>query len=90
MVIAIATSVQTLLLMGAAVMMLKAYRKALNQVHELQRQMMPLFDKAERALDAVEDATGRLRAVEDNIRHTVSEARELARRSFSRAAAAPG
>jgi hypothetical protein len=83
-IIAIATSLQTLMLMGAAVMMLKAYRNAVNRVHEMQRQMLPLLDKADRALDAVEEATARMRKVEDNIRHTVEETKEVARRSLMR------
>jgi hypothetical protein len=83
-VIAVATSLQTLMLIGAALMMLKAYRNVLGRVHALERQMLPLFDKAERALDAVEDATARLRTVDDKIRHTVAEGRELANRAMNR------
>jgi hypothetical protein len=83
-VIAVATSLQTLMLIGAALMMLKAYRNVLNRVHALERQMLPLFDKADRALDAVEDATTRLRAVDDKIRHGIAEGRELANRAMNR------
>ena len=83
-VIAVATALQALMLMGAAVMMLKAYRKAVAELHQLQRQVLPMFDKAERALDAVQDTTARLRAVDDNIRHTVAETKEVARRSLMR------
>jgi len=65
-------------------MMFKAYRNVLDKVHALERQMLPLFDKADRALDAVEDATARLRTVDDKVRHTMAEGRELARRTVNR------
>jgi hypothetical protein len=83
-VIAIATSLQTLMLMGAAVMMLRAYRNAVDQVRQLEAQVLPLLDKVEGALDAIQDTTQRLRAVDDNIRHTVAETKEVARRSLMR------
>jgi hypothetical protein len=83
-VIAIATSLQTLMLVGAGVMMFRAYRKAIADVRELQREMLPLFDRAHRALDAIEDTTARLRAVDDNVRHAMTQTREATRRGFVR------
>ena len=68
-IIAVASALQTLVIVGAALVMYRAYRTTTDQLTRLEREYVrPVIGRVDAVLEDARDAAGRLRRVDDQIR----------------------
>jgi hypothetical protein len=83
-ILAIAAAVQTLLLIGGALMGLRAWRELQNRLDALETQRLePLTAKVNATMQEVSDIVGRLKAAEARIEAAVASTSESLRRGVA-------
>src|SRR4051812_22118780 len=81
-VIAIATSVQALVMVAAAVVAWRSAESAVAKLDQFKRQeWAPIRERAERTLAGVEETLARVRSADDAVRHAAAETMDTARRA---------
>jgi hypothetical protein len=85
-VIAIATSVQALVMVAAALVAWRSVESVAAKFEHFKRQEWePIRERAERTLAGVDETLARVRSADDAVRHAAVEAIDTARRTVARA-----
>lgn len=79
-VLAIASALQTLLLVGAALAGWRAWRQAMTSIERIEeRHILPLSTRVAAAIDDLQDVTSRIRHADDAVKHKLQEVGGAAR-----------
>jgi hypothetical protein len=84
-IIAIATSLQVLMLIGAGIIGLRLYRQASGAIELFQReQLTPIVTRVNTALDDVHEVMGRVKTADENVRRVIERTGERAGQAATR------
>jgi hypothetical protein len=84
-IIAIASLVQVLILLGAAIVALRVYRRTTAALEVFQREeIKPMLTRVHSTLDEVHDVMARVRDVDETVRRRLSHTTERASQAASR------